>query len=150
MNQKNLLAFYIALSSTDTNLVNDQDLKQLRNKLELLKQKSEITSQAWENIQTKLTTILENHAPLQQLYQDTKAKLEAVNITADLLPTPTELAAAQPANRKVGTLGYHPGKLEEGKNNEIINIGFAILSNPEPQKTAQTLLQRLLDWLKNK
>ena len=150
MNQNNLLAFYIALSSTDTNLANDSDFKQLRNKLELLRQKSAITPQAWESIQTKMVAVLNNHESLQQLYQDTQAQLEAINITADLLPTSEELAAAQPTSRKIGTLGHHPGKLEEGKNHEIINIGLTILSNQEPQKTAQTLLQRLIDWLQNK
>ena len=148
MNSKTLLAFLRTLSSADTNLTNDPALKQLRNKLELLGQKSEITPQAWENIQSKSMAILENYAPLQQLYQDTKAKLEGVNIPPDLLPTPAELAAAQPANRKVGTLGYHPGKLDDARNNEIVNIGIIILSSDEPEKTAQTLLQRLIDWLK--
>ena len=147
MSQNNLLAFYVALTGADTNLADDPDLKQLCNKLELLNQKPDVTPQAWENVQSRLIAALSNHAPSQQLYQDTWDKLETTNIPPDLLPTQAELATAQPANRKIGKLGYHPGNPEKSKNYEIINIGITILSNPEPQKTAQTLLQRLLKWL---
>ncbi|MDM8559669.1 hypothetical protein [Candidatus Parabeggiatoa sp. HSG14] len=152
MDTKTLLAFLLALpASTDTELANNSALKQLCNKLELLNRKSEITPKDWENIQGKLAAILESNAPLNQLYQERKAQLEGVEITSDLLPTLAELEAAKPANRKLGKLGYHPGEPPgdwDFKNNEITNIVTVVLSNEQPAKTSQTLLQKLIDLLK--
>jgi hypothetical protein len=154
MDTKTLLAFLLALpASNDAELANNSGLKQLCNKLELLNRKSEITPKDWENIQGKLTTILENNAALSQLYQERKAQLEDVEITSDLLPTLAELEAAKPANRKLGKLGYHPGEPPgdwDFKNNEVTNLGVVILSNEQPAKMSQTLLQKLIDLLKKR
>lgn len=147
--KKKLLAFLLALpAGTDADLANDTALKQLRNKLKLINQ-SEITPKDWKNIQGKLQAILvnEKYATLSQLYQQTLAELEDVDITSDLLPTQAELTAIQSANREVGTLGFPPGK-PELESNEIINLAIIVLSHDEPAKTSQTLLQRLTDFLK--
>ena len=151
MNTKTLLAFLLALPNADVHLANDSALKQLRNKLVQVNQQPEISRTDWENIQGKLMAILEKNAALNQFYQETQAQLENVDITSDLLPTQAELEAANQDNRKMGTLGFPPGKLSTHlESNEIINIGIVILSNDEPAKVSKTLLQQLSDWLKQK
>jgi hypothetical protein len=153
MDTKTLLAFILALQSADTDIANNTVIKQLANKLTLIRQQPEITPTDWANIQKKLTAILENHASLNQLYQQKKAQLEEVNITPDLLPTPAELKAAKPANRQVGTLGYPPAK-PELDSNEIPNFGVlidtasVILKDKKPAEMSKSLLQRLTDFLK--
>ncbi len=151
MNPKTLLAFIQALpASTDSDLTNDSAIKQLGNKVQLLNP-SEMRPNEWGKIQTQLQTILANekYATLNHAYQATLPKLEAVDITPDLLPTPAELKAVQPANRQIGTLGYHPGPDSESENDdefenyEIINLAIVVLNDDKPATTSQTLLQRL-------
>jgi len=60
MNVNTLLAFLIALQDSNADVLNDVTLKQLRNKFILMNRQSEITSKDWENVQRKLTTVLEN------------------------------------------------------------------------------------------
>ncbi|MEK8021648.1 MAG: hypothetical protein VSS75_032635, partial [Candidatus Parabeggiatoa sp.] len=74
MNTKTLLAFLQALRA-DADLKNDSAIKQLRNKLVQVNQQSEIFPKDWENIQGKLTNILENNTAINQLYQETQAQL---------------------------------------------------------------------------
>ncbi|HAI70252.1 MAG TPA: hypothetical protein DCM38_12555 [Gammaproteobacteria bacterium] len=153
MNTKTLLAFLQALpASTDANLTNDSAIKQLRNKLVQVNQQSEIFPKDWENIQGKLTNILENNTAINQLYQETQAQLEGVDITPDLLPTAAELKAVQPPNRQIGTLGYHPGpdSNSDSENYEIINLAIIVLNDEKPATTSQSLLQRLNAFLKQK
>ena len=157
MDTKILLAFFLALPNAETDLANDPALKQLRNKLDQVNQKPEITPKDWENIQGKLTAILEDNPALNQSYQEILAQLENVEITSDLLPTQAELEAEKSADRKMGTLGYLPGEpppIHDIKSKENLNIGIdigiVILSHDEPKKVSQTLLQRLSDWLKRK
>ncbi len=156
MDTKILLAFFLALPNAETDLANDPALKQLRNKLDQVNQKPEITPKDWENIQGKLTAILkdnENNAALNQFYQEILAQLENVEITSDLLPTQAELEAEKTAVRKMGTLGYLPDEpppIHDTESKEILNIGIVILSHDEPKKVSQTLLQRLSDCLKRK
>lgn len=152
MDTKTLLAFLLALPDAD--LANDYAIKQLRNKLIQVKQQAEISSQDWENIQGKLTNILEDEKNIafKQLYQETQVQLENVEITSDLLPTRAELELAKPSNRKMGTLGYHFDKPEhsERENDEILNLAIVVLSNDKPATTSKTLLQKLTDFLKRK
>ena len=153
MNTKTLLAFLQALpASTDADLTNDSAIKQLRNKLVQVNQQSEIFPKDWENIQGKLTNILENNTAINQLYQETQAKLEALDITPDLLPTAAELKAVQPPNRQIGTLGYHPGpdSNSDSESHEIINLAIIVLNDEKPATTSQSLLQRLNAFLKQK
>jgi hypothetical protein len=155
MNTKTLLAFLQALpASTDAELTNDSDIRQLCNKLQLLKP-SQINSKDWEKIETHIETLLETdkYAALNQPYQTALAKLKNLEMTADLLPTRAELKALQPPNRQIGTLGYHawldskPENDEESKNYEIINLAIVVLDDEKPATTSQNLLQRLIAFL---
>ncbi len=109
----------------------------------------------WGKIQTQLQTILANekYATLNRAYQAALPKLEAVDITPDLLPTPAELKAVQPANRQIGTLGYQSWldseseNDEESENYEIINLAIVVLNDEKPATTSQSLLQRLNAFL---
>ncbi|HID98975.1 MAG TPA: hypothetical protein EYP59_01635 [Thiotrichaceae bacterium] len=157
MNTKTLLAFLQALpASTDADLTNDSAIKQLGNKVQLLNP-SEMRPNDWGKIQTQIQSLLETekYAALNQAYQTARAKLETLDITANLLPTPAELKAVQPANRQIGTLGYHPGpdsqseNDEESENYEIINLAIIILNDDKPATTSQSLLQRLNAFLKD-
>jgi len=74
--------------------------------------------------------------------------LENVEITTDLLPTTEELEAAKPKSRKIGTLGFPPGK-PDAKTQEISNIVVTILASEKPSETSKTLLQKLCDFLKS-
>jgi hypothetical protein len=157
MDSKTLLAFLLILQDMDINLANNQALEQLRDKLDVLSRKPEITPKNWENLQSKLMAILENDATLNQLYQEARAQLEGIEITADLLPTAAELEQATPSSGKVKTLGFKPGKPErDSQNHEIINnavvvkTATAILKSENPAETAKALLQRFREVFKLK
>jgi hypothetical protein len=155
MDNKTLLAFLLILQDTDINLTNHPALEPLRDKLDVLSRKAEITPKNWENLQSKLAGILKNDAALNQRYQEAMAQLEGIEITADLLPTVAELEQATPSNSKVKTLGFKPGTPErESENLEIINnavvvkTAAAILKSENPAETAKTLLQRFREVFK--
>jgi len=157
MDNKTLLAFLLILQDTDINLANNPALEQLRDKLDVLSRKQEITPKNWENIQAKLAGILKNDATLNQLYQEARAQLEGIEITTDLLPTAAELEQATPSSGKVKTLGFKPGNPErESQNHEIINhavvvkTAAAILKSEMPAETSKILLQRFRDVFKLK
>jgi hypothetical protein len=142
MNNNTLLALLLGLHHLEGELTSEtkSSLKRLVGLFEI--------DDDWEDIQKQLDSILANNAALNQAYQTAQKSLEAVNsdILSDLLPNQDELNQIIPST---GERGYFPGQ-DDGKSNEILNIGKIVANDEKPVEIAKELLQRLAEFLKRK
>lgn len=107
--------------------------------------------EAWESdIEPDLLAAIEEHPPLQQLFQAAKSRLDAKgdNIPVDLLPTVAEIEAAVPSEAGVASRGFAPvGDVSDFESNEINNMAISILAAPNPSASAKQVSG--FDKLKN-
>ncbi|MGB3511464.1 MAG: hypothetical protein WBA93_19950 [Microcoleaceae cyanobacterium] len=130
-----LLALLLALKNLDNPLSENE-----RQALTDVGQQLRLDPNDWEFIEADLMAIVEANDALNQLYQQVKAKLDAVDdpIPSDLLPTEAELEKVLPSESEGGRRAYFEGKPDE-QSNEILNLTTNILTNPEPEETTKKL-----------
>ena len=95
----------------------------------------------WEFIEADLMAVIARKAPLDQLYQEAKARLNEVdgNIPPNLLPTEIELEQVLPIISRREKRPYKPSRDDNEKNYEIINTTRKILNSPDPVGTTKNL-----------
>lgn len=141
-----LLALLLTLKNLEDplNTAEQETLNKVRKQLEA-------KPNAWKIIVPDLIKVIEANPSLNQLYQATKAKLNAVDgdLPPDLLPTKTELEQALPAVSKREKRAWFEGKPDE-KSDEILNIAVNILTTPDPVNITKKLnsLEKLWQFLK--
>lgn len=142
-----LLALLLALKNLDKPLSEDE-----RKGLANVGQQLRLDPNDWDFIKDDLMSIINANDTLNQLYQQAKAKLDAVNhpISSDLLPTDEELENALPPGSDSGKYNkaYFEGKSDE-QSNEILNLTTKIFSTQKPEETTKNLsfLERLWQFL---
>lgn len=133
-----LLALMLALNDLESPLSEEEEstLSEVADRLAL-------DPDAWESdIEPDLMAVIKSNSNFNQLFQNAKSQLDAVNgdIPKDLLPTQTELEKVIPAELEIATRGFDPEADEsEFKSNEISNMVINILSNPNPAETTKKL-----------
>lgn len=140
-----LLALLLALKNLEHSLNEDEQEA-------LAKVGQELASNPddWDFIEDDLMAIIQANDTLNQLYQEAKAKLDALDapIPSDLLPTDAELEKALPPESEGGKRAYFEGKPDE-QSNEILNLVTNVVSTEKPEETAKKLsfLERLSQFL---
>ncbi len=140
-----LLALLLALKNLENPLSKNE-----REALADVGQQLKLDPNDWEFIEADLMAIIEANYALNQLYQQVKAKLDAVDdpIPSELLPTDAELENALPPESEGGRRAYFEGIPDE-QSNEILNITSIIVSTEKPEETTKKLpfLERLWHFL---
>ena len=110
--------------------------------LETVGEQLAVAPNRWESIEKGLIKVIEANPSLNQQYQATKAKLDAMdgNIPADLLPNEAELAQELGTGKTREIRGYKPGKPAQSDINVIINdLVVPILRNNDSSTTAKKI-----------
>ncbi|NET42727.1 hypothetical protein [Okeania sp. SIO2B3] len=143
-----LLAFLLALKNLENPLSENE-----REALAKISQKLKKNPNDWNFTEKKLMAIIKANQALNQLYQQAKTKLDALDrpIPFDLMPTEAELEKVLPPESKGGTRAHLPyGEGEPNKqSNEIFNLSVKVLPTEKPEETAKKLsfLERLSQFL---
>lgn len=143
-----LLALLLALTNLD-NPLSDDEGKALADVGQQLKS----DPNDWDFIEDDLMAIIQANDALSQLYQEAKAKLDALKdpIPPDLLPTKAELETVltlpSEGSRRVET---PEGKSrDDEEKNEISDIVIAISRTPKPTEVVKKsgMMERLKQFL---
>ena len=133
-----LLALMLALNDLQSPLSEDEE-----STLSSVADRLALEPDTWESdIEPDLLAVIKSNSNFNQLFQNAKSQLDAVNgeIPKDLLPTHTELEKVIPAEPEIATRGFEPEAEESDlHSNEISNMVINILSNPNPSETTKKL-----------
>lgn len=143
-----LLALLLALKNLENPLSEDE-----RKALADVGQQLKSDPNDWDFIEEDLMAIIEANDALSRLYQEAKAKLDAVDrpIPPDLLPTKAELETVLTLPTEGGRRVETPeGKSrDDEEKNEISDIVIAISRTPKPTEVVKKsgIMEKLKEFL---